>query len=216
MDMHSLSMNKNARKKMYSQLPSSSNLENHASKHPNLTGFWDRQHLSHPLGCIPKCCWTGTAGAHEIIEEVAVHLALVPVCSLAAGYSQLLHLLCTSDGRSVKHHTWMICGEAKMSHGLDAKQLPVGRVDKLLPVVGWHQNSSILCSHQLRDVDLGHWSAFSHHLLRVLQARHIICKPKTSLQKDKTPDLVYFEVQCLQRSAHLKIIIIFVIFMTSF
>ena len=35
---------------------------------------------------------------------------------------QLFHLLCTSDGRSVKHHTWMICGEVKMSHGLDAKQ----------------------------------------------------------------------------------------------
>ena len=213
MDMHWLSMNKNARKKkIYSHLPSSTNLENHASKHPNLTGVWDRQHL---LRCIPECCWTGTGAAHETIEEEAVHLALVPVCSLAAGYSQLLHLLCTSDGRSVKHHPWMIWAEAKMSQGLDAKQQPVGRVDKLLPVVGWYQNSSILCSHQLGDVDLGHWSAYSHHL-RVLQARHIICTPKKSLQKDKTPDLVCFEVQCLQRSAHLKIILIFVIFMTSF
>ena len=142
-------------------------------------------------------------------------MALVPVCSLAAGYSQLLHLLCTSDGRSVKHHPWMICAEAKMSYGLDAKQLPVGRVDKLLPVVGWHQNSSILCSHQLGDVDLGPWSSFSHHLLCVLQTRHIICMPKTSPQKDKTPDLVYFEDQCLPRSAHLKIFLIFIIFVLN-
>ena len=42
-----------------------------------------------------------------------------------------------------------------MSHGLDAKQWPVGRAEKLLPVVGWPQNSSILCSHQPGGVDLG-------------------------------------------------------------
>ena len=114
-------MNKNEYKKTYSQIVFSANHENHASEDPNLAGagtatsLTSRTYSRMLLNRYVLLPLTRQQRRWKNIWHWCQPIHLLLDC-------QLFHLLCTSDGRSVKHHTWMICGEVKMSHGLDAKQ----------------------------------------------------------------------------------------------